>query len=126
MAKLPVHTDAAPNPGGAYSQAMVVGNLVFTAGVTPTDPATGTSVDGDVTVQTEQVLRNLQAILEAAGSGLDRTVKATVHLADLDRDFAAFNAAYARIMPDPKPVRTTVGSDLRGILVEIDLVAERG
>lgn len=124
MAKEAVQTQDGPRPGGAYSQAMVVGTLVFTSGITPVDPATGKVVDGDVAVQTERVLRNLDAILRAAGSGLEHAVKATVHLADLRRDFVAFNEAYARIMPDPKPVRTTVGSDLRGVLVEIDLVAE--
>lgn len=124
MAKEAVHTQDGPRPGGAYSQAIVVGPLVFTSGVTPVDPATGKVVDGDVAVQTERVLRNLEAILQAAGSGLEHAVKATVHLADLKRDFVAFNETYARIMPDPKPVRTTVGSDLRGVLVEIDLVAE--
>jgi 2-iminobutanoate/2-iminopropanoate deaminase len=125
MAKIPVTADNAPRPGGAYSQALIVGSLVFTAGVTPVDPATGKVVEGDVAAQTEQVLHNLDAILQAAGSGLAHAVKATVHLQDLRRDFAAFNEAYSRLMPDPKPVRTTVGSDLRGVLVEIDLVAER-
>lgn len=124
MAKTPVHTEDGPRPGGAYSQAIVVGQLVFTSGITPVDPATGKVVDGDVRAQTEQVLRNLDTILKAAGSGLAHAVKATVHLQDLRRDFVAFNEAYAQAMPDPKPVRTTVGSDLRGVLVEIDLVAE--
>ncbi len=123
MAKKSVHTDEAPRPGGAYSQAIVVGSLVFTSGITPVDPATGKVVEGDVGVQTERVLRNLDAILKAAGSGLEHAVKATVHLQNLG-DFPTFNEAYARLMPDPKPVRTTVGSDLRGVLVEIDLVAE--
>ena len=124
MAKTPVETESAPRPGGAYSQAMVVGPLVFTSGITPVDPSTGKVVAGDVGVQTEQVLRNLDAILKAAGSGLEHAVKATVHLQDLRGDFVRFNEAYGRLMPDPKPVRTTVGSDLRGVLVEIDLVAE--
>jgi 2-iminobutanoate/2-iminopropanoate deaminase len=124
VAKTPVHTEDGPRPGGAYSQAIVVGQLVFTSGITPVDPATGKVVDGDVRAQTEQVLRNLDTILKAAGSGLAHAVKATVHLQDLRRDFVAFNEAYAQAMPDPKPVRTTVGSDLRGVLVEIDLVAE--
>jgi 2-iminobutanoate/2-iminopropanoate deaminase len=103
---------------------MVVGSLVFTSGITPVDPATGKVVDGDVRAQTEQVLKNLDTILKAAGSGLAHAVKATVHLQDLRRDFPAFNETYGRLMPDPKPVRTTVGSELRGVLVEIDLVAE--
>jgi 2-iminobutanoate/2-iminopropanoate deaminase len=126
MARQPIQTEAAPRPSGAYSQAIVVGNLVFTAGVGPHDPSTGKPVDGGIEAQTERTLRNLEAILQAAGSGLDRVVKATVHLAHLDRDFAAFNAVYARMVPDPKPVRTTVGSTLKNILVEIDFVAERG
>lgn len=125
MSKMPVETPNAPRPGGAYSQAIVVGPLVFTAGITPVDPATGQLVPGGVDAQTEQVLKNLDAILQAAGSSLDRAVKATVHLANLERDFVAFNATYSRLMPDPKPVRTTVGSALRNVLVEIDLVAER-
>jgi 2-iminobutanoate/2-iminopropanoate deaminase len=124
MAKREVHTDEAPRPGGAYSQAMVLGSLVFTSGITPVDPATGKVVDGDVAAQTEQVLKNLDTILQATGSGLAHAIKATVHLQDLRHDFPAFNETYARLMPDPKPVRTTVGSDLRGVLVEIDLVAE--
>lgn len=124
LPKTVVRTDAAPRPGGAYSQAIVVGSFVFTAGVTPVDPATGRVVEGDVEAQTEQTLRNLDAILRAAGSGLEHAVKATVHLADVRRDYVAFNRAYERLMPDPKPARTTVGSDLRGVLVEIDLVAE--
>lgn len=126
MAKQPVSTSDGPRPGGAHSQAMKVGNLVFTAGLGPTDPATGAVVGDDIQGQTEQVMRNLSPVLAAAGSDLSRTVKVTVHLADLSRDFTGFNAAYSRLMPDPKPVRTTVGSTLNGILVEIDLVAEGG
>ena len=125
MSKTPIETADAPRPGGAYSQAIVVGSLVFTAGVTPVDPATGQLVLGGVEAQTEQVIKNLEAILKAAGSSLDRAVKATVHLANLERDYVPFNQTYSRLMPDPKPVRTTVGSALRNVLVEIDLVAER-
>jgi reactive intermediate/imine deaminase len=99
MAKTPVETESAPRPGGAYSQAMVVGPLVFTSGITPVDPSTGKVVAGDVGVQTEQVLRNLDAILKAAGSGLEHAVKATVHLQDLRGDFVRFNEAYGRLMP---------------------------
>ena len=123
--KRAVVTEGAPKPGGAYSQGVIVGNLVFTAGVGPQDAATGKVVGEDAETQTRQVLRSLAAILEAAGTDLAHTVKATVHLANLERDFASFNRAYEEMMPDPKPVRTTVGSTLKGILVEIDLVAER-
>lgn len=124
MSKHPVRTSEAPAPGGAYSQGMRVGRLVFTAGLGPQDPVTGQVVGTTIEEQTEQVLKNLQAVLRAAGSGLDRVVKMTVHLQHLERDFAGFNATYARLVPDPKPVRTTVGSQLLGILVEIDAVAE--
>lgn len=124
MSRTPVATPDAPQSPAPLSQAMVVGSLVFTSGITPVDPKTGAVVPGDVVAQTEQVFKNLQAILKAAGSGLDRAVKSTVHLADLERDFTRFNETYARFMPDPKPVRTTVGSALRGVLVEIDLVCD--
>lgn len=122
--KRAVQTTGAPRPGGAYSQGIVSGSLVFTAGVGPQDPATGTVVGSDIETQTRQVLTNLAAILQAAGTDLAHAVKATVHLANLERDFAGFNRVYAEMVPDPKPVRTTVGSTLKGILVEIDLVAE--
>ena len=119
----PVSTAAAPAPGGGYSQAMIAGEFVFTAGFGPQDPRTGAVPEG-IAAQTEQVLANVAAALDAAGSGLDRLVKATVHLASLD-DFPAFDAAYRSLVPEPRPVRTTVGSQLAGILVEIDVVALR-
>lgn len=126
MAKVAVVAKDGPRPGGAYSQAIVTGNLVFTAGVGPHNPATGKLEVDTIELQTEQTIKNLSAILKAAGSDLSRVVKATVHLANVQRDFAGFNAAYGRLMPDPKPARTTVGSMLVNILVEIDFVAERG
>jgi 2-iminobutanoate/2-iminopropanoate deaminase len=119
----PVSTTAAPNPAGGYSQAMIAGDFVFTAGFGPQDPATG-QVPKGIEAQTLQVLRNVEAALTAAGSGLDRLVKATVHLATLE-DFRAFDAAYRSVVPEPRPVRTTVGSQLADILVEIDVVALR-
>lgn len=111
----------APNPAGPYSHAVVAGDFVYTAGFGPQDPETGQIPDG-VHAQTVQVLRNVEAALIAAGSGLDRLVKTTVHLATLS-DFAEFNDAYREMVPQPYPVRTTVGSELGGILVEIDAVA---
>ncbi|MBO4205275.1 Rid family detoxifying hydrolase [Micromonospora echinofusca] len=117
-----VQTDQAPAPAGAYSQALVVGGMIYTAGMGPADPATGELVGDDIDTQTTQVLRNLDAVLRAGGSSLDRVVKVTVHLADL-ADFAGFDRAYRRLMSEPYPVRTTVGSALAGILVEIDCVA---
>jgi 2-iminobutanoate/2-iminopropanoate deaminase len=88
------------------------------------DPATGQLVGTDVGTQTRQVLANLTAVLETAGMDLSNVVKATVHLADM-RDFAAFDAVYRSVMPAPYPVRTTVGSTMLGVLVEIDFVAYR-
>ena len=111
-----------PAPAGAYSHGAVAGGLIFTAGMGPNRPD-GTIVEGGVADQTEQVLRNLEAVLTARGRGLTDVVKVTVHLAAVGRDFAAFDAAYRRVMPAPYPVRTTVGSTLAGILVEIDVVA---
>ncbi|MFG2040106.1 Rid family detoxifying hydrolase [Dactylosporangium sp. NPDC048998] len=118
-----IRTDRAPAPAGAYSQGMLVNGLLFTAGMGPVDPATGELVGGDVEEQTVLVLRNLDEVLRAGGSSLDRVVKVTVHLADL-ADFAAFDRTYRRLMTEPYPVRTTVGSALAaGMLVEIDCVA---
>jgi len=122
MPKQAILTSKAPAPGGAYSQALRVGDLIFTAGTGPWDPSTRAVVGTTIDAQTERTLENLQAILEAGGAGLADVVKTTVHLADLAQ-FAAFNAVYTRYFPDPKPVRTTVGSQLSGILVEIDAVA---
>ncbi len=114
--------ESAAAPAGAYSQGVVIGDLLFTAGMGPIDPATGQVVGDTVGSQTEQVLANLAGVLAARGRTLADVVKSTVHLADLG-DFAEFDAAYRRIMPAPYPVRTTVGSTLNNILVEIDFVA---
>jgi 2-iminobutanoate/2-iminopropanoate deaminase len=92
------------------------------AGQTPVDPATGRLVSGEIEAQTEQVMENIEAILRAAGAGLDDVVKASVHLADL-ADFERFDPVYGKYFSEPKPVRTTVGSQLYGFLVEIDVVA---
>ena len=89
-----IQTSAAPAAIGPYSQAIVTGSLCFCSGQIPVDPATGALLDGDVAVQTRQVLANLAAVLEAADSSLDRVVKTTVFLASMD-DFAAMNAVYA-------------------------------
>lgn len=120
-------TDAAPRAIGPYSQAIVTGGLVFTAGQIALDPATGEVVPGGVAEQTERVMANLRAILRAAGADLDRVVKTTVFLADM-ADFAAMNEVYARHFGDHRPARSTVAvAGLpRGVRVEIEAVARVG
>ncbi len=125
MAKQQIQTDQAPRPGGAYSQGLRAGDFVFVAGQGPTDPATGKIEADSIEEQTARTLENVRAILEAAGATMADVVKATVHLSDLSM-FESFNSVYARYFPDPKPVRTTVGSELKGILVEIDVIAYVG
>ncbi|PWU44883.1 reactive intermediate/imine deaminase [Micromonospora globispora] len=114
--------DSLPPPGGAYSHVTAMDGLVFTAGFGPHDPETGRIPDG-IEAQTEATLANVARALGAVGLDLSHVLKVTVHLADLHRNFSAFNETYARILPQPYPVRTTVGSQLLGILVEIDVVA---
>lgn len=124
MNKQPVSTDRAPKAIGPYEQAIRVGEFVYTAGQIPIDPQTGNFVEGDITAQTRQVLKNLQAVLEAAGSSLERAVKATVFLKNIS-DFGAMNEEYSEFLGASKPARSTVAvADLpRGALVEIDLIA---
>src|SRR4051812_27290416 len=112
-----------PAPGGAYSHlTRTADGLVFTAGFGAHDPETGALPDG-IEAQTEATLANLARALGGVGLDLSHVVKATVHLAELHRDFDGFDGVYRRVMPTPYPVRTTVGSQLLGILVEIDVVA---
>jgi len=122
MTKIVIDTARAPRPIGPYSQAVIANGLFFSAGFAPLHPETGTMADtvGD---QTRQVLRNLSAVLAEQGATLDDCVKVTVHLQNLKADFAEYNAAYAEFFTAPFPVRTTVGSQLLDILVEIDVVA---
>ncbi len=119
-----VHTDNAPAAIGPYSQAMVANGFVFTAGQVPFDPQTMQLVDGDIAAQTEQVMRNLQAILQQAGADLSTVVKTTVFLQDMN-DFAAMNEVYARYFGDHKPARSTVQVARlpRDAQVEIEVVA---
>jgi len=122
-----IKTEDAPKAIGPYSQAVVAGGFVFASGQIPTDPATGQFVEGGITEQTEQVLRNLSKVLEAAGTGLERVVKTTVFLADMN-DFAAMNEVYARFFGENPPARSTVQAARlpRDARVEIDLVALAG
>jgi 2-iminobutanoate/2-iminopropanoate deaminase len=118
-----VTTDASPLPGGAYSQAIVANGFVFTSGIGPHDPVTRHLVGDTVGDQTRQVLLNIGAILEAAGSSMRDVVKLTAHLADLQRDWPEFDAVCREVFAGALPTRTTVGSQLGGFLVEIDVVA---
>jgi 2-iminobutanoate/2-iminopropanoate deaminase len=112
-------------PLGAYSPGLRVGDFVFVSGQGPIDPATGKIVGETIEEQTERTLENVKAILEGAGATMADVVKATVHLSDLSL-FQRYNAVYAGYFPDPKPTRTTVGSQLLGIMVEIDVIAYVG
>ena len=118
-----VATNSAPKAIGPYSQAIKANGLIFTAGQIALDPASGLLVEGDVARQTVRVFANLKAIVEAAGSSLDRTVKATVFLKDMG-DFAAMNEVYARYFPKDPPARSTVEAARlpRDVRVEIDLI----
>jgi len=120
----PISTDAAPAAAGPYSQAIRAGELVFTAGQLGLDPASGEFAGTDVATQAERAIANLEAILLAAGSGLDRLVKVTVFLAEI-ADWPAVNEVYARMIPEPFPARSAFAvRDLpRGALVEIEAVA---
>jgi 2-iminobutanoate/2-iminopropanoate deaminase len=119
--KRPVFSAGAPAPGGPYSPALVVGELVFVSGQRPVDPGTGAVVDG-FEAQVHQVFANLTATLEAAGASLADVVRIGAHLADIAL-FDRFNSVYTKYLQEPFPTRTTVGSQLRGILVEIDAIA---
>ena len=114
--------DGAPAPGGSYSHGVIANGFLYTCGMGPIDPATGKGVEGDITVQTRQVLKNLEAILKTKGATFAQVVKVTTHLQELHRDFAGYDQAYREFFSAPFPVRTTVGSDLINILVEIDFV----
>ena len=117
-----VATDRAPKAAGPYSQAVVNGGLVYVSGQIPVDPATGTIPEG-MAAQAEQALRNLSAVLEAAGSGMDRALKVTVFISDMSQ-FAAVNEVYARFFTEPYPARTCVESPHlpKGVMIEIDAI----
>jgi 2-iminobutanoate/2-iminopropanoate deaminase len=118
-----ISTKKGPKALGPYSQAVKANGFIFTAGQGPLDPATGKLVEGDIAAQTTRVMENLKAIVEAAGSSLDRAVKATVYLKDM-QDFAAMNEVYGRYFAQNPPARTTIQAarlplDMR---LEIDLI----
>ena len=119
-----IATDRAPRAIGPYSQAVRAGNLVFASGQIPIDPATGEFVPGGIAEQTEQVLRNLTAVFEAAGLSMDQVIKTTVFLADMD-DFTAMNEVYGRFFGAAPPARATVQAARlpRDARVEIEAIA---
>ena len=124
MNKQTVATEHAPKAIGPYEQAIKVGDFVYTSGQIPLDPKSGSLVNGSIKEQTHQALENLKAVLQAAGSSLDKVVKATVFLQNM-ADFAAMNEVYAEYLNQSKPARSTVAvAELpRGALVEIEFVA---
>lgn len=120
-----IQTTAAPAAIGSYSQGIEVGNLVITSGQLPINPATG-EMPSDIEAQAHQSLQNVKAILEAAGTGLDKVVKTTVFLADMN-DFAAMNGVYAQYFNEPYPARSAVAVKTlpKNALVEIEVMAEK-
>ena len=119
-----IHTNSAPTTIGPYSQAVRSGQLLFVSGQVPLDPTSGALVDGDIAVQTHRVMRNLAAVLRAAGASFDDVVKTTVFLVDLG-DFAAMNEVYATYVGAPAPARATiqVAALPKDARVEIDAIA---
>ena len=120
-----ISTKKAPAAIGPYSQAIRVGNIVYTSGQIPLDPATGAFVEGGIKEQIRQALTNIKAILEEAGTSMDNVVKTTVFMANMD-DFADMNAVYAEFFTEPYPARSAVAvkSLPKGALVEIEVIAE--
>lgn len=119
-----VSSQTLPPPSGPYSHAIIVNGMIYTAGQIATVPATGALAEGGIQAQTRQVLENIRAVLEAAGSGLNKVVKCNVYLQSMD-DFTAMNEVYASFFPEKPPARTTVEVARlpRNALIEIETVA---
>ncbi len=124
MQRQVIHSTQAPKAIGPYSQAIRVGDFIFCAGQTPIDPATGNLIEGDIEAQTRRVLQNLNEVLKAAGTSMERVVKTTVFLLDMN-DFQRMNAVYAEFFPTNPPARSTVQVARlpRDARVEIELIA---
>jgi 2-iminobutanoate/2-iminopropanoate deaminase len=122
--KIAITSETLPNPAGPYSHVVEANGVVYTSGFGPQDPATGLVPEG-IVAQTEQTISNVERALGLRGLTLDDVVKTTVHLQNLAADFPAYNVVYADRFSAPYPARTTVGSTLADILVEIDAVAVR-
>ena len=125
MTKQLITTTSGAAPMGAYSPGLRAGDFIFVSGQVPRDPSTGKIVGDTIEEQTTQVLENIKAILEAGEASLANVVKVSAHLSDLAL-FDGYNKVYSTYFPDPKPTRTTVGSQLLGFLVEIDAIAYVG
>ena len=128
MNRTRISTTSGPGAIGPYSQAIAAGDMVFVSGQIPIDPATGEVIQGGIEEQTDRVMRNLAAIIEAAGSSLARVVKTTVYLADMN-EFQAMNGVYGRYFSgDEPPARATVQVARlpKGVAVEIDAIALKG
>ena len=125
MPKQPITIQSGTSRSGLYSPGLRAGDFLFVSGQVPRDPATGQIVGETIEEQTTQVLENIKAILDAGGATLADVVKVSAHLADLSL-FDRYNKVYVTYFPDPKPTRTTVGSQLLGFLVEIDVIAYVG
>lgn len=121
-----IATDKAPAAIGPYSQAIQTGNLIFTSGMIPIDPATNTLVEGDITVQAKQAIGNLEALLQASGSDLDHVIKTTVFIKDMN-DFGKVNEVYASFFTKDCPARSCVEVARlpKDVLIEIEAVAEQ-
>ena len=119
-----VTSDDAPKAQGVYTPAIRAGQLLFISGQIPVDPKTGAVVEGDITAQADQSMRNVAALLKAAGLGFEHVARTTVFLADMD-DFAAMNAVYAKYIVDPPPARATVQVARlpRDVRIEVDAIA---
>lgn len=120
-----IHTNQAPEAIGPYSQAIRVGNVLYSSGQIAINPATGTVEATDIVGQSKQVMKNLEAVLKEAGATFANVVKTTCFLKDVTADFAAFNTVYAEAMGENKPARSCVGvAELpKGVLVEVEVIA---
>ncbi|MBQ6217228.1 MAG: RidA family protein [Erysipelotrichaceae bacterium] len=121
MNKTEIRTNNAPSPAGPYSQGIVAGDYIFVAGQRPVDPKTG-YIPEDIQGQTRQVIKNIESILAEHGATLADVVRSGAYLSDL-ANFSAMNEVYSEMFPKPYPARTCIGTSLRGILVEIDVIA---
>ena len=124
MPKQLIQPPGSAKPGGSYSPCLRVGDFIFVSGQGPVDPE-GNIIGETIEEQTARTLDNIRILIEAAGATMADVVKVTVHLSDLSL-FPRYNSVYATYFPDPKPTRTTVGSQLKGIMVEIDAIAYVG